>query len=83
MTTASEQLTSVQAAISAMESQLAGVNVEEYQLPGGQKVRRAAFDKTLKELYAREKDLLRRVSRASANPLRVGKIGRPRGVDRS
>lgn len=73
---ASTLLTQTEAAISGLLVALADVNCEEYQMPDGRKVRRAAFAQTLTALQALRTQLNREVARTTRSRVSLGRIRR-------
>lgn len=73
---ASTLLTQTEAAISGLLTALADVNCEEYQMPDGRKVRRAAFAQTLTALQSLRTTLQREVSRVTRSRVSLGRIRR-------
>lgn len=73
---ASTLLTQTEAAISGLLVALADVNCEEYQMPDGRKVRRAAFAQTLTALQGLRTALNREVSRTTRSRVSLGRIRR-------
>lgn len=79
---ASTLLSQTEDAISGLLTALADANVQEYQLPDGRRVRRVEFALALDALRRARTELRTEVAYATRSPIRVGKLGRPRTVDR-
>ena len=73
---ASTLLTQTEAAISGLLTALADANCEEYQMPDGRKLRRAAFAQTLTALQDLRSKLQLEVSRTSRSRVSLGRIRR-------
>lgn len=82
-TTTAARIDQIDAAIDALLVAMADTSgVEEYQLPSGVRVRRAAFGSTVAKLQELRDCLSRRVASASSRRVRVGSFSLPGGIDR-
>lgn len=80
-TSTSDRINQIDAAIDALLVAMADTSgVEEYQLPSGVRVRRAAFGSTVTKLQELRDRLARRSS--SVRRVRVGSMSLPTGIDR-
>lgn len=80
-TSTSARIDQIDAAIDALLVAMADTSgVEEYQLPSGVRVRRAAFGPTVAKLQEVRDTLARRTS--SVRRVRVGSLGSSGGIDR-
>lgn len=80
-TSTSARIDQIDAAIDALLVAMADTSgVEEYQLPSGVRVRRAAFGPTVAKLQELRDTLARRTS--SVRRVRVGSLGSTGGIDR-
>ena len=75
-------LSQTEDAISGLLTALAAANCQEYQLPDGRRIKRVEFATALDALRQTRKELRIELRQTTTSPIRVGKLGRPRSVDR-
>lgn len=74
-------LTKVETAIENLLDAIDSDAVQEYTI-GGRTYKRADFGKVLDTLFERRRRLQQQLAMETNNPVRVGKLGRARGLDR-
>lgn len=77
---AADLLSQTENAISGLLVALANVNVEEYEMSDGRRVRRADFPRTLTALRLARAELAREAASGSRHRFTLAKLGRASGT---